>query len=203
MSAANLTVDFSRLPEGVADRRATLWWGIIGLVVVETTVFATLVASWFYLRLGQESWPPPGVEDPKLLLPTINALVLLSSSIFMHWADRGVSKGNQKALRRGLVVSILLGAAFLAIKTYEYSHVEFRWDSHAYGSIVWTITGFHSAHVLALLLKTLVVATLAFLGRFHEEDRLAVTVNGVYWHFVVAIWIPLYATLYLSPYLIG
>lgn len=193
-------IDFSRFPEGAADRRATLWWGIIGLILVETIVFATLVACWFYLRLGKESWPPPGIDPPELLVPTINALVLLASGFTMRWADRGVAKGNQVALRWGLVASIVLALGFLAIKAWEYSHLEYRWDDHAYGSIVWGITGFHSTHVTALILKTCVVATLAFKGRFHEEDRLAVTVNGIYWHFVVAIWIPLYTVLYLVPH---
>lgn len=198
---ANQAVDFSTFPEGAPDRRASLWWGIVGLITVETVVFATLVVSFYYLSLGHYEWPPAGVEDPKLLLPTINALILLSSSISMRWADRGISKDNQKALRTGLTISILLAVVFLSIKAYEYSHVEYQWDSHAYGSIVWTITGFHSAHVIALILKTVVVATLAFKGRFHEGDRLAVTVNGIYWHFVVAVWIPLYTVLYVTPHL--
>lgn len=199
MSEAIRTLDFSSLPESPPDHRATLWWGIIGLVVVETVVFATLVTAYFYLKMHHVEWPPAGTKPPELLLPVINVLVLLASSIPMHLADRGVKRDNQRMLRWGLVTSILLALLFLAIKVVEYSEVSYRWDTHAYASIVWTITGFHSAHVVALILKTTVISTMAFRGRFHSGDRLPVTVNGVYWHFVVAVWLPLFFVLYISP----
>jgi cytochrome c oxidase subunit III len=192
-------IDLGQLPESPPDHRATLWWGMAGLIVVETVVFATLVASYFYLKAFHLEWPPPGTKPPDLLLPVINVFVLALSSVTMHFADKGVKKDDQRALRFGLVASIVLAVAFLVIKVVEYSEVAYRWDTHAYASIVWTITGFHSAHVLALVLKTIVVATLAFRGRFHPDDRLPVTVNGLYWHFVVVIWIPLFFVLYITP----
>jgi cytochrome c oxidase subunit III len=193
------TIDFSRLDESPPDHRATLWWGIAGLVLVETVVFATLVATYFYLKIHHVEWPPAGTKEPDLLLPTINLFVLLTSSIPMHLADKGVTRDDQRALRLGLLGSIGLGIVFLVIKVIEYSDVAYRWDTHAYASIVWTITGFHSAHVVALILKTTIITTMAFRGRFHAEDRLPVTVNGVYWHFVAVIWLPLYFVLYISP----
>lgn len=193
------TLDLSALDESPPDHRATLWWGITGLVVVETVVFATFVTAYFYLRVHHVEWPPAGTDPPKLTIPIINLFVLLASSIPMHLADKGVTKDNQKMLRWGLVGSILLGASFMALKIVEYSEVPYRWDSHAYASAVWVITGFHSTHVVALLLKTIVIATMAFRGRFHSGDRLPITVNGVYWHFVVAVWLPLFFVLYISP----
>lgn len=199
MSDVVRTIDFSPLPESPPDHRATLWWGIAGLVVVETVVFATLVTAYFYLKIHHADWPPAGTKPPELLLPVINLFVLLASSIPMSLADRGVKRDNQKMLRFGLLTSILFAVAFLTIKVIEYSDVPYRWDTHAYASIVWTITGFHSAHVVALILKTTVVTTMAFRGRFHADDRLPVTVNGVYWHFVVAVWLPLFFVLYISP----
>jgi heme/copper-type cytochrome/quinol oxidase subunit 3 len=58
---------------------------------------------------------------------------------------------------------------------------------------------FHAVHVLSVVLKTLFVAYLATHGYFTRERRLGVTVNGLYWHFVVVVWIPLYLVLYWSP----
>jgi cytochrome c oxidase subunit III len=85
------------------------------------------------------------------------------------------------------------------LKYIEYSGLDYNWATNAYGSIVWTITGFHSAHVLALVLKTIVVAVLAFKGYFNEERHAAVDANGLYWHFVVIVWVPLFFTLYIAP----
>lgn len=202
MDARPLALDLSPLPDSPPDHRATLYWGIWGLVVVEGVVFATLVATYFYLKIHHVEWPPPGTKPPDLGLPTLNLFILLLSSLPMHLADKGVKRDDQRALRLGLVCSIALALTFLVIKVIEYSHhVHYRWDTHAYASIVWTITGFHSAHVLALILKTTIITIMAFRGRFHSDDRLPITVNGVYWHFVVVVWLPLYFTLYIAPHM--
>ena len=176
-----------------------LYWGMLGMVLIETMVVASFISAYFFLRAQAAEWPPGGVEPPKLMLPTINTAILILSSFVLHWGDVGIRKGDQKRLAIGMLAAAVLGVVFLILKVVEYSDSPYRWDSHAYGSIVWTIIGFHSAHVISLLLKTLVVDTLAFRGYFNRERRLAVTINGLYWHFVVAIWIPLYITIYLVP----
>lgn len=179
-----------------------IWYGMLFLILIESVVFASLVGTYFYLRSGAAVWPLDGIDPPALLLPSINALILFASSIPIYIADSGIRKGNQRRLKIGLVVSFLLGAAFLVLKYVEYSGLDYNWATNAYTSIVWTITGFHSMHVFALLLKTVVVGVLAFQGYFNAERNIGVQVNGIYWHFVVAAWVPLFATLYLSPYLL-
>lgn len=183
--------------------KATLWWGFLGLILIEATVFAALIAAYFYLRLVAPAWPPAGVKVPDLQLASVNTVLLLGSSVFIHMADSGIRKGNQLRLRLGLGIGLVLALAFLTIKYIEYSGLDYRWDSHAYGSIVWTITGFHTAHVLALVLKTIFVEYLAIRGYFNRERNLGTEVNGLYWHFVVAVWIPLYLVLYYAPRLLN
>jgi cytochrome c oxidase subunit III len=65
--------------------------------------------------------------------------------------------------------------------------------------MIWVMIGFHSAHVFTVVLKTIIVDVLAWRGYFNEHRNLGVGVNGVYWHFVVIIWIPLYLTIYWAP----
>jgi cytochrome c oxidase subunit III len=128
----------------------------------------------------------------------------------MYWADSGIKHGDVRRLKIGFVIAFLMGAVFLTLKVVEYvgipntdfTGVTYSWDTNAYGSIVWTVLGYHSAHVLILLLKTLVVGIWAFQGYFNEERNGAVLVNGIYWHFVVLIWLPLYAMLYWAPRLL-
>lgn len=195
-------IDVRPLPNLVSGSRAPIWWGIVLLLAIESTVFGTLIASYFYLRIGEPQWPPPGVEAPKLLLPTVNTLVLLASSIPMFLADRGVTRGRLGRVRWGLASALVLAVVFLALKVVEYSAVPYAWDDHAYGSIVWLIVGFHSAHVISLVLKTIVMLVLAWRGYFNEKRTLGVQVNGLYWHFVVAVWVPLYVVLYWAPRLL-
>ncbi len=177
------------------------WWGIAFLILIETVVFASLVASYYYLASGAEQWPIE-VNPPDLLLPAVNALILFASSIPIWWADSGIQKGDKRRLKIGLSIGFVMGLLFLILKYIEYSNLDYNWATNAYTSVVWTITGFHSVHVIALLLKTSVALVLAFQGYFNEERNMGVVSNGLYWHFVVVMWVPLFFTLYLFPRLI-
>jgi cytochrome c oxidase subunit III len=165
-------------------------------------VFSSLIVTYYYFRSGSVEWPQGGISPPDLLLPTINAFILFASSIPVYLADSGIKKGKQMRLRLGMTTGILLAIIFLVLKYIEYSGLPYAWDENAYTSIVWTITGFHSAHVIALVMKTTVIAILAWQGYFNEERNAGVSANGLYWHFVVIIWIPLFFTLYIAPRLI-
>ncbi len=193
------TIDVRRLPEYAQGTEGTLWWGMMGMIAVETAVFGALVASYFYLKSQAATWPLGGFDAPAILLPTINTVLLVASSFVMHWADKGLEVDDQRRLRLGMLGATALAATFLVLKVVEYADAPYRWDTNAYGSIVWTIIGFHSAHLFVLIIKSSIVATLAIRGFFTPRRRLGVIMNGLYWHFVVAIWVPLYLVLYWSP----
>lgn len=192
-------VDLRDLSPYSHGSEAPLWWGMLGLVAIEATVFSILIASYFYLRMGVPEWPPGALHPPALLLPTVNTLILVASSGTMYWAERKIKGGDGRGLAVWLTVGLVLAVTFQVLKAIEYAHEDFWWDTNAYGSIVWTMIGFHSAHVTAVILKTLVVDVLAWRGYFNKERRLGVTINGIYWHFVVVVWIPLYLTIYWAP----
>lgn len=195
------------LPTDVVVRKygiqPPIWWGVAFLILIETVVFSSLVASYYYLASGAEEWPIGSVDPPDLLLPIISAVVLFISSIPIIWADTGIKKGDLRRLKIGLIIGFMLGLLFLMLKYIEYSGLDYNWATNAYTSVMWVITGFHSAHVVALLLKTSVVLVLAFQGYFNEERQMGVEVNGLYWHFVVVLWVPLFFTLYLFPHLVN
>lgn len=195
-------IDVSRLPTLVSGRRATVWWGMVLLLGIETIVFGTLVVTYFYLRMFEPTWPPPGIDPPKLMLATINTGILLFSSVWMRYGDQAMMRGDARKLLIGITGAITLALVFITLKFIEYSDVPYRWDDHAYGSIVWLIVGFHTAHVMSLVLKSVVIAALAWRGYFDEHRYLGVEVNGIYWHFVVLVWLPLYAVLYWAPRLL-
>ena len=193
-----VTLDASQYPDYAFSHRAPVWWGMIGLVTVEATVFASLIASFFYLQINHAHWPPAGTKPPDLLLPTISTVLLIASTIPIYIAYKALKRGDNGPLKVWPWVSVILALTFLGLKAYEYSHVDFRWDTHSFGSFVWIIIGLHGTHVLAVILKTLVILYLAQKAYFTQERRLGVTVNGLYWYFVAIIWLPLYATIYLG-----
>lgn len=200
MSArTHAALDIGSLPRFNPDRRDPLWWGILGLVVIESTVFMTFIVSYFYLRTEEGPWPPAGVEPPPVLYPTINLFLLLGSVAAMWWAGRRAERNDQRGLVLGIGLSVLLACVVLVLRWLQFEALEFRWDEHAYGSMVWTMTGLHFFHVVATVLGTAAIGVLGALGYFGRDRRLAVVVDAMYWYFVALVWAPVYVVLYWMP----
>jgi cytochrome c oxidase subunit III len=187
------------LPSSTAGSRSIGWWGILMLVFIEIAVFSSLIVTYFYFYSGAPVWPIGGISPPSLPLPTINALILFTSVIPIIMAEKAIQRGDVKGLKIGYAIASVMALVFLVLKFVEYSGYDYFWDTNAYGSIVWTITGFHSAHVLIVLLKAIVIQILAWKGFFYERRYAAVQGNTLYWCFVAAVWVPLFATLYIFP----
>ncbi|WP_029030751.1 cytochrome c oxidase subunit 3 [Salinarimonas rosea] len=185
-----------------AKQTHPLYAGIIGLIAIELTVVAMLVVSYSYLMLTAPEWPPAGLAPAPLLWPSVNLGLLLTSMVTMRWAGNRITAGDRRGLILGLLASVSLHALVLVFRALEMAAYEFRWDDHAYGSLMWTISGFHFTHVASAIVGTLVVAILAVKGYFTPERQLGVVVDTLYWNFVSAAWIPFYLALYWGPRLI-
>jgi cytochrome c oxidase subunit III len=191
--------DLPQLPVYVLGSKSVVWWGMVGLLAIESTVFLGLIAMYFWLKLVNPAFPPEGIARPDLLLPTINTFVLIASGVAMIVAKRAIVRGDQRTLKIGQFVALVLAVVFLSIKVVEYGGYDYDWSTHAYGSITWTMTGFHFGHVLSVLLKGIVVFAMALRGMFRPDRHLAFEVSTLYWVFVVIVWLPLYFTMYISP----
>lgn len=178
------------------------WWAMVLLIATEATLFAVLLASYFYVRFKSSGgWPPDGIADPKLARALVMTVLLTSSSLFVHAAEAGIRRGRPRALVAGLAVGFLLGLAFLGLQIWESDVVaeEFTPRTNAYGSFFFTITGAHSAHLVAGLLLVAWIQVRAWFGAYSPRRHLGVQMAAIYWHFVVAVQLAIFATLYLSP----
>ncbi len=194
----NLSLPFNSAMSGA---RSTSWWGMVILILNEAVIFASLLASYFYIRFNSVLWPPQGVKLPELTLSGINTIILLSSSVVMQWATSSIRRGEVNRLRIGYLVAFLMGAVFLGIQIYEYTQLPFLPQDHAYGSLFWGITGLHAAHVLAGLLMNAYIQVRAGFGHFGSERYQGAENVTLYWHFVDVVWIFIFSALFLSPYL--
>jgi len=186
------------LPISPQDLRSPGRLGMMLLIATEASFFVYLLFSYFYLAsMARGSWPPNG--NPALRLSLPNTIVLIVSSGTMWWAEAGIKRGQQGRLRLGLLVTLLLGLLFLALQGLEYSHQKFTPATHAYGSLFFTITGFHGAHVAAGLLMNIFVQARAWAGHFTATRHLALSNVALYWHFVDIVWIIVFLSLYISP----
>ncbi|CAB3966906.1 cytochrome B561 [Burkholderia cenocepacia] len=187
------------LPVGSCGERAGGWWGVITLVVTEAGLFGYLLFAYFYLQSqSAASWPPEGM--PKIGLAAVNTAVLLSSSGFVWLAERAVQAGRRPRAVAALAVALALGTAFALVQLHEWRDHPYGPTAHLYGSLYFTITGFHLAHVVAGLAILALLAGWTAAGFFGRERRVALTVGGLYWHFVDIVWLFIFTALYVSPY---
>lgn len=197
---ADTTFQSGRLQVGSVGRRAPGWWGVIMLVLTEGALFAFLLFCYYYfaVQYGRE-WLP--IELPKFKLSGPNTVILLLSSVAVWFGERGVKRGSRATLSVGLLVGILLGALFVGIQVKEWSDKPFTISSDSYGSVYFTVTGFHMAHVVGGLLALLAMFAWSLLGYFDDKRHAAVTIGALYWHFVDAVWLTIFFTFYVTPYL--
>jgi len=173
-------------------------------VATEATLFACLLASYFYVRFTTSGdWPPGGIEDPKLLKPLIMTALLLTSSVPMIWGDHAIRHGHPRRLVVAVALTLLLGVAFLSVQATEYAEKvrEFTPRDNAYGSLFYTITTFHGFHVLTGLAMLAWVEVAAIRGKFSAGRHERVRMVSIYWHFVDVVWIAIVLSLYVSPHL--
>jgi len=188
-------LDVGHLPTFAFGHRSPMWWGTMGLIAIETTVFALVVMSYFYLRSHVDVWPMSQFA-PDLLWGTVNTAIMLASALPNWYAKRAAERLDLQAVRIGLVLCLLFGLAFLGIRILEFATLNTRWDINAYGSVVWMLLGLHTVHLLTDAYDTLVLTVLMFTGPLEGKRYVDVSENAAYWYFVIFSWIPIYAVIY-------
>ena len=197
--SAPRTLDVGALPPGAFGSRSLMWWGTMGIVLIEGTVFALAIGAYFYLRTRMPSWPPDGIAPPDLRWGTVNTIVLLASLIPNELTKRAGEHIDLGGVRIWMLACLAFGVAFNVIRVFEFTHLNVMWDHDAYGSIVWVLLGLHTTHILTDFLDTAVLAVLMFVGPIEERRFIDVEENSVYWYFVVLAWIPIYGVIYWAP----
>ena len=184
--------------------RTTGWWGMVLFICTETATFAAFIASYYYLRFSADgTWPPDHEKLPSLLVPSIGTAVLIISCLPM-WLCNRAARARAGGLRLlMLVVTLLGGAAFLALQIVDWSDEwpESTLSKDTYGSLFYSITGLHTVHVVLGLLMLLLLLAQAWVRRLQPARQAgAIRVVALYWYFLAAIAIPVYITAYLAPY---
>ena len=177
---------------------STAWWGMATLIATESMVFVILLGSYFFLRASTPQWPPDTIGGPELKLAVPFSFVLWGSSIPIFYAEAAIRRGSQRGLRAGLFISACMGVAFLAFTAKDFVDLTFGWRDNAYGSIFYTIIGLHALHVLIGLFMNVVVEIKAWQNKFTATRHTSVEVFGLYWHFVDAVWIFVFLSLFVS-----
>lgn len=192
------TLDVSGLPTFGFGPASTTWWATLGLIFIESTVFALGIASYFYLRGQAPAWPPDSAP-PDLLWGSLNTVIMLLSCLPNYLASQAAHRFDLQRVRLGLVLCLLFSLLFLGGRIGEFASLNVNWSHNAYGSITWMLLGLHTVHLITDTFDTLVLTLLFFTGPVESKRYVDVNENGDYWYFVVISWLAIYAVIYWGP----
>ena len=182
---------------GVTNAKLGTWC----FLASEVMLFGGLFSAYILLRTGAPSWPR-GWELLNVPLATFNTLILITSSVTMVMSWASLAMNHFSKYRRYMGLTILLGLAFLAVKSFEYGH---KFEHHhfpatsTFYAIYFTLTGLHGLHVLiGILVNAYFLFPGSALWKTDPEQFMGrIECAGLYWHFVDLVWIFLFPTLYL------
>jgi len=191
-----IVLDLSRLPMHGMGAASVTWWGTLAFMLIEGTGFALTIAVYLYLMSLAANWPI-NAPRPDLLPGTLMTLILGISLVPNFLISRWAEQQDLRKVRIGMVIMSIFGIVPLIIRIFEFPALKVSWDSNAYGSVVWTLLGLHTTHIVTDLIDTLVLAALMFTRHGPNRRRFGdVQDNAMYWNFVVATWLPIYGCIY-------
>jgi cytochrome c oxidase subunit 3/cytochrome o ubiquinol oxidase subunit 3 len=173
---------------------------MISFLASEAAFFATLVVAYLTF-LGKDSVGPTPAEALSLPLVIGTTLILLSSSVTIHFADRKLKTGDAAGFRLLWTATIVLGMAFLLGTAYEWHELITRHhltiSRNLFGTTYYTLIGFHGVHVTAGVIVMLIMLGLAVARQVTAQNRLGIEMVSWYWHFVDGVWLVVFTVVYL------
>lgn len=175
--------------------------GFILFVISEICIFLTLFFSFFYSSIIPEVniggiWPPIGIRTIEYKsIPLINTALLFFSGISITSAQYYIKGGKERESKRYIIYTIILGTIFVYLQYIEYSLSLFSLSDSIYGSLFFSLTGFHGVHVIMGIIF-IIIAYLR-LPQSSISHHLNFVLSAIYYHFVDIVWIFLYAILYI------
>ncbi len=173
---------------------------VLILIAFEIMGFVGLITAYWVLRSGSFAWPPPNLPRLPLAVTAVNTAMLIVSAATMSRAVSAIRAGSQDGLRSALLATVVLGVGFLAIQGAEWArllHQGLTLSSGSYGGTFYTLIGLHALHVVAAVIWLLAVLMVAQRRAYTAKRHAGVTMCATYWYFVCALWVVLFAVVYV------
>jgi cytochrome c oxidase subunit III len=180
-----MTADL-KSPNRFHPLKFAMWLAMASIIML----FAALTSAYI-VRKAQGNW----VEFRLPSIFWINTVIILISSVTMQWAANAFKKYRQNAYRLWLVVTFMLGTAFLVGQYIGWLQLDeggIHLKGNPSGSFVYVISGVHAAHILGGVLILFVSVIRAFFVKFNPNRLVNVQIMSTYWHFVDVLWIYLF-----------
>ena len=167
------------------------------VVAAESVFFGTLILSVLFLRASQTGWPFSHPSLPQLVVPSVNTLILILSGVAAWGSERAIQAGRDRLLKLGLVLTLVLGLVFIAVQVFEFTRSGMHPSDQAFGGVFFALMGFHALHLLAGMVVLVINLARAGLGDYTPSRHETISLGAWFWYFVVAVWLVLFAALFL------
>jgi cytochrome c oxidase subunit 3 len=172
-------------------------FGFLVFLLSESVIFLSFFAGYIVYKTTVSDWLPAGVTGLETQEPTINTVVLVSSSFVIYVAERFLHDKKLWGFRLFLVATMAMGSYFLYGQAVEWSGLPFSVTSGIFGGMFYLLTGFHGLHVFTGILLQGIMLTRSFIPGNYDESTFGVDATSLFWHFVDVIWIILFLLLYV------
>ncbi len=182
----------SRSVTGIPTGRLGVWW----ILVSEIVIFGGILVSYLMHRLGHPEWADEALHT-NVYAGAFNTFVLLTSSLSAVLAHQAAEQKNGPKAAKLLMLTVLGGAVFLAVKSFEWHHEivhGYTIFKSGFWSFYYILTGLHALHVIGGMTA---IAVVAWKTPSQKSPEWVENV-GLYWHLVDVIWIFLFPLLYLA-----
>ena len=156
-----------------------------------------VLAYLFYI--GKSQWGPQPKEV--LEIPVVNTICLLSSSFTIWLSERAIEHNFVKKFTMWLGVTIALGLIFLFGTGYEWYkliyHDGLTLQTNLFGTTFYSLVGLHASHVIIGLVMLITLWMFSMGGHVSRVNTERITTLALYWHFVDAVWVVVFAVVYI------
>ena len=172
--------------------------GMLCLIVAESAIFVIFIVAYLYYSGQSLSGPLPG---DVLELPIFISICLLASSPTISAAVRALEHGRMAAFKLWWLATIVLALIFLVGTAREWYLLIYEHGltirTNLFGTTFYSLVGLHGTHVILGLVALTLVMVLAWRGSVRREHAERAEVLAMYWHFVDAVWVIVFAVVYV------
>jgi heme/copper-type cytochrome/quinol oxidase subunit 3 len=195
-------LDVGTLEAYAFTARDPLWWSMMLLIAIEATMLTLFLVSYAYVADRVSPFPPESMPRDVVWLATAEVVLWLVSCVPQRRTSKAAVRGDLHGMRRNLAVATLLAIVAVVVRIYLMKSLPFRWDEHAYGSMVWGLLAIQFTHGATSAGEDLVYVVLLFKGPVENKHRSDIEVSAPLIYFTTIGTIVLWAVLF-APALFG
>lgn len=167
-------------------RKFILWLFIVSIVML----FAAMTSAYL-VRRAEGNW----LEYDIPTIFSYSSVVLIVSSLTMHWAYLAAKKDNFGSLKIAITVTFVLGVIFLYMQFQGWVELvdeKVFFVGNPAGSFMYIFTGLHGFHLISGLIVLVIALVAAFRLRIHAKSLNQIEIAATYWHFLDILWLYLF-----------